>query len=244
MISDKKPIDSKTDKNVVYDLSAGIVLPLDRTMPKSVTHYNEYSFETHDIKPKWEEFIPTDHVLRKECLTYPEHANMYYPYALTFTFNATYMKDKPPLEQWELFETKFYQWIALFKKRMIAVQNHRDFLAYEVYPELTKSGTVHAHGLFYYSSNYDATRIVMSKAWVDKTKKDCGTTLTAMKKKTPNGYDYAFDKCHNVTSWRKYITKEHPKYVKQQCLMIVEPSMEMVNMTYEEYLRSISDRMN
>lgn len=220
---EKKPIDSDNEDEIVYP-SRGVVLSLDRTMPpESVSSHKIYNIKTHSIDTVWKDFIPSEHVIRFENARHIDYQKDCHPYALTFTFNAEFMRNKSPLEQWEIFEKKFNEWKALFLRRSVALQNHRQFIAFEVYPELTKQNIVHCHGLFYYNSGYENIRTIMSKAWVDKTRKDCGTSLSAMKKKTPKGYDYAFDKCHNVTSWRKYITKEHPEYVEKPCLTILPP---------------------
>lgn len=219
---EKNPIDSENEDEVIHP--GGVVLSLDRTMPpESVTHYDVYNMNTCSIDTVWKEFIPTDHVIRFENARHSDILKDCHPFALTFTFNAEFMRNKSPLEQWGIFEKKFEEWKALFLRRAVALQNDRYFIAYEVYPELTKNNTLHAHGLFYYNSGYPNIANIMAKAWVDKTRKDCGTSLTAMKKKTPKGYDYAFAKCNNVESWRKYITKEHPEYLGKPCLTILPP---------------------
>lgn len=208
-------------KNLITsDISGGLVLSLDRTMPpESVTYNDTYNMNTGRIHREWSHFDATQHCI-KSYATRGEYPKDCYAYALTFTFNAKGMSHKPPLEQWIIFETEFDKWKSLFSRRMSALSNNKYFIAYEVYPELTKDGVIHAHGLFYYNIGYENTRTIMAKAWVDRTK-IYGNKMSAMKKKNVRGgYDYAFDKCKNVTKWREYITKEHSNHTDDPCLVI------------------------
>lgn len=149
-----------------------------------------------------------------------------YPYAVTFTFNRENMAHIDEYGQWDIFCHAFDKWKSLFLKRMTALASNRYFIAYEVYPEFTEAGTLHAHGLIYYSSNYyQAVGKIMAKAWVDKTKQ-YGTKMSAQRKKNAKGgYDNAFDGCSNVASWRKYITKCHPQHSMHSCLTIVDDTL-------------------
>lgn len=158
------------------------------------------------IKPP---FIMEDHCIR---MTGTDDKNCY-PFAVTFTFNAEHMKSRDLHIQWSIFTDMFSKWKSLFLKRMKAVFDDRRIIAYEIYPELTKQGVLHYHGLIYFNSNYQAVARVMCKAWVDRTRKDFGTSMYAMKKGGHNGHtNYAFALCTNVQSWRAYITKEHSYY--------------------------------
>lgn len=150
-----------------------------------------------------------------------------YPYAVTFTFNSESMQTKSHSQQWSIFTGLFDKWKSLFLKRMNSLCDTRYIECYEIYPELTKSDTIHAHGLLYFNSNYySAVSKIMTKTWVDKTKM-YGNRMIAQKKANNRGnYDYAFDHCNNVISWRKYITKEHSQYTGTPCLMIVEDTMD------------------
>ena len=78
----------------------------------------------------------------------------------------------------------------------------------EIHCELTKQGLVHAHGLLWYDDVglYQSVYLLLATAWA----KVSGGKVKAMSKYNPaNGKtDYAFDKCNNVESWKKYIRKE------------------------------------
>jgi len=203
---------------MIHEIDTEVITPkassplLDRTTSKNTIVYD------FDTMCATREFIPWKNCLRLE----KEISDLQdcYAYALTFTFNSEHMKDKSPFTQWELFKETFDKWKSLFLKRMGALCNSRYIISYEIYPELTKSGIIHAHALLYYNSNYQNIRTIMSKCWVDKAKK-YGVKMSAMKKKTASGYDYAFDKCNNVDSWRKYITKEHSRYADKPALQVI-----------------------
>jgi len=202
---------------MIHEIDSEVVIPkselslLDRTTSKNSLIYN---FETCSAT---RDFQPWKHCLRLERQV--SDLQDCFPYALTFTFNAENMKERSPFSQWELFKEVFDKWKSLFLKRMGALCNERYIISYEIYPELTKSGIIHAHALLYYNSNYQNIRTIMSKCWVDKAK-SFGVKMSAMKKKTIHGYDYAFDRCNNVDSWRKYITKEHVRYADKPALQI------------------------
>jgi len=198
-------------EEIVYSERAESLL--DRTTPKNRTII--YDFDTLRVEPV---FHPRENSIRLNAVV--SDLQDCYPWALTFTFNAEVMKDKSPFIQWEIFKITFDKWKSLFLKRMNALCNTRYIISYEIYPELTKCGIIHAHALLYYNSNYANIRTIMAKTWVDKAKQ-YGVRLSAMKKKDPSGaFNYAFDKCNNVTSWRKYITKEHPQYADRPALLI------------------------
>lgn len=149
------------------------------------------------------------------------------PYAVTFTYNADIMLDlvkdynDPVTRQWSWFQYDFNAWLNLFKRRCKSVADGTYVACYEIYPELTKAGVLHAHGLIYINNRYPAIAHIMSKAWVDKTRKK-GNSMLAMKKKNyRNSYDYAFAICNDVAKWRQYITKEHGDEI--HCLQYDEP---------------------
>ena len=198
-------------EEIVYSL--GAESSLDRTTPK-----NSVSIYDFDTQCDQRVFHPRENCLRLSAVV--SDLQDCYPWALTFTFNAEVMKSKSPFTQWEIFKDTFVKWKILFIKRMNALCNTRYIISYEIYPELTKSGIIHAHALLYYNSNYANIRTIMAKTWVDKAKQ-YGVRLSSMKKKDPSGaYNYAFDKCNNVQSWRKYITKEHPEYADNPAIII------------------------
>lgn len=156
-----------------------------------------------------------DFKLGNYCLKREGHSGKdCYAYAVTFAYNSKMMKDKLLSEQWYIFVQHFDQWKLLFLRRMNVMDNKdRAIISYEIYPEVTKEGTIHAHGIIYYTSNYyESISHIMAKAWVDKTRK-YGNKLVAQRKVNHKGsYDYAFGKCNSIVSWRKYITKEHPRH--------------------------------
>lgn len=165
-----------------------------------------YDMENARIK---DVFVLSQQSLRKMRITsFPAD---YHPYAVTFTFNGDYVKYIRIPNQWRVFCKLFEQWSKSFIRRMKALHNDREIQCYELYPERTKNGTLHVHGLIYYNSSYySGVSKIMSKAWVDLTKKRYGTSLNAQRRKNQKGgYDNAFDKCNNVKAWREYITKEY-----------------------------------
>jgi hypothetical protein len=207
--------------------SIGHASSLDRSMaPRSGQSLIDkksftYRMETADVTNDWEEQFELSENNLRSCLS-ASLPHQYFPYAVTFTFNSKCVTQSVP-RQWSEFTHLYTLWMKRFMRRMICTNDTRVIGAYEVYPELTHRGVLHAHGLIWFTSNYfEATGATMTKAWVELTKK-MGASMTAMKKKNDKGgYDYAFAKCNNVDKWRKYITKEHPQYYPKPCLKIID----------------------
>jgi len=147
-------------------------------------------------------------------------------FACTFTFNTNtvfkkvqeisyYKNGKPkkslkeilliniePELQWDYMKSQILGWrMKLSSKYKIT------FRQFEIYPEFTKNGLIHAHGLMYsdskgYASGYS---LMMASVWSSINKLDLRATwsINFQGKK-----DYAFAICNNVEKWYDYITKE------------------------------------
>lgn len=148
------------------------------------------------------------------------------PFACTFTFNTNtvfkklteisyYKNGNPkkvlkeillinvsPEQQWNYMVSQILGWrIKLSSKYKIT------FRQFEIYPEFTKNGLIHAHGLLYsdskgYASGYS---LMMASVWSSMNKLDLRATwsINYQGKK-----DYAFAVCNNVEKWTEYIRKE------------------------------------
>jgi len=106
-------------------------------------------------------------------------------------------------EQWYYLKSQIIGW--MFK---LQSKHGISFRQYQVYPEFTKNGLIHAHGLFYstahgYSTGYS---LMMASVWSSLNKSDLRATwsINYQGKK-----DYAFALCNNVSKWTEYIQKEY-----------------------------------
>lgn len=209
-----------------FDDKARGILPLDRSMPPKTAPTHSEPWEEY-YKETFKDISTADVKLSSQLTT--ETPSYYTPYAVTFTYNAEVLKgllkdeQKPIAKQWQWFQNDFNSWLNLFRRRCKAIADGTYIACYEIYPELTKAGILHAHGLIYINNKYPSISHIMSKAWVDKTRKKGNSMLAMRKKNHRSTYDYAFAICNNVSRWREYITKEQPWCLEDHCLAPADP---------------------
>lgn len=202
------------------------ILSLDRSMPPKTASIDNEPWEEY-YKQSFKDISTSDVRLISQMSI--EDATYYTPYAVTFTYNADYIleriKDdtKPINTQWQWFQEDFTTWMNLFRRRCKSVADGTNIGCYEIYPELTKAGVLHAHGLIYINNKYPSISHIMTKAWIDKTRRKGNSMLSTKKKNYRDSYDYAFSICNSVPKWREYITKEQPHMLDNPCLTISEP---------------------
>lgn len=208
-----------------FDDKARGILPLDRSMPPQTASSPDVWDEYY--KESFKDISTADVRMSSHFAT--DNPTYYTPYAVTFTYNAEILsgllenEPRPIAKQWQWFQNDFNSWINLFRRRCKAVADGTHIACYEIYPELTKAGILHAHGLIYINNKYPSISHIMSKAWVDKTRKKGNSMLAMRKKNYRNSYDYAFAICNNVPSWRQYITKEQSDCLQNHCLAPADP---------------------
>lgn len=115
------------------------------------------------------------------------------------------VRDMSPQVQWNHMQELIDKW-----RNRLETKFRLHFMQYEIYPELTQKGLIHAHGLLYHDCcNYVGGRCAIFAAewcYISKGSVRATTKINHMGK-----IDYAFAKCSNVESWKKYITKEFVK---------------------------------
>jgi len=153
------------------------------------------------------------------------------PYAFTFTFPSdlvpsirephvnrrgelvesyikTPMGELPFNVQWKYFLKLFKVWVNRLNNKLLGKQIC--FQKWDIYPELTKQGVIHAHGLFYINSMYySGVSDICAMTWANVSK---AKQHAMIKSNGKGGYDKAFDKCTNIESWTKYITKGYEQW--------------------------------
>lgn len=151
------------------------------------------------------------------------------PYAVTFTYpknyifsvekimdttdgrmilidKINYLKDCSHCVQWDQFKKDFDKWLILLKRQLAICPNNRNISRMMFFPEHTKEGQIHVHGLINMNNNYySAVSDKMALAWHKVTNTDIRSSI-----KYKNGFvDKAFDRCNDVNKWIQYITKEN-----------------------------------
>jgi len=122
---------------------------------------------------------------------------------LTESYIKTPMSELPFDVQWKYFLKLFKVWVNKLNNKLLG--KTICFQKWDVYPELTKQGVLHAHGLFYINSMYySGVSDICAITWCNVSK--CKQYAT-IKQNVKGGYDKAFDKCSNIESWTKYISK-------------------------------------
>lgn len=148
------------------------------------------------------------------------------PYAFTFTFPSDLVPSirephvnrkgqlveayiKTPMGelsfdvQWRYFLKLFKVWVNRLNNKLLG--KSVAFQGFEIYPELTKQGVLHAHGLFYINSMYfSGVSDICAMTWCNVSK--C-KQYSQIKTNKMGKVDKAFDKCTNTESWKKYISK-------------------------------------
>lgn len=157
------------------------------------------------------------------------------PYAITFTLPTDYMIDincSPKVScrdyrllisqlrhvQVKFMELRIGEWLKRFKRLMRMTNDRFDIHSYEIYHEFTAKGQIHSHGLLLCNNNYTtATSNAMADLWVKVNPGRKGLFSAVKKCSMGYGRNKAFDKCNNILSWRKYITKESIKWANKPC---------------------------
>lgn len=160
------------------------------------------------------------------------------PYAITFTLPSEYMmdvndavrvrlrdyqkvKEQPRHRQVSFMNSRIEEWAKKFQRTMKGMNKYFYIHSFEMYHEFTQQGIIHTHGLLLCNNNYfGTTSDIMANLWVatNQGRKDL---FTGVKKSALKRFkDHAFDKCNNITSWRKYITKESPEWSSKPCYYV------------------------
>lgn len=113
-----------------------------------------------------------------------------------------YLKDIPQKEQFYYFKDMFNKMNErLYKKFNFFI------IGFELYPEFTKAGLIHIHGMLWFQpEGWAIGRChAIASEWVRLTK----GTLRALMKHNANGTtDYAIAPCQDIEAWMQYAKKE------------------------------------
>lgn len=113
------------------------------------------------------------------------------------------VRDMSQSVQWSHLHGLIDKWL-----HRLATKFRFYFHHYQIYPEFTKNGLIHAHGLLYHDcGGYVSGRCaIFASEWcyISKSSIRATTKYNAFGK-----IDYAFAKCTNVPKWLEYIEKEY-----------------------------------
>jgi len=114
--------------------------------------------------------------------------------------------DAPQAIQWSIFKQHFMKLCERVYKK-----HYMNVFGYEIYPEFTKKGLIHCHGVLWIRG--DGWLIGKSHAlaneWARITK---GNMKSQISYNADGTADYAFAPCKDIDAWLKYSKKEYNKY--------------------------------
>ena len=119
------------------------------------------------------------------------------------TAKELYLIDQEQMRQWRYF-------IELYNRLVSRVQtkHYINIFAWELYPEFTKQGLIHVHGLLWFRSEgwgVGKSHAVASE-WARLTK---GSMRAYISHNANGTTSYAIAPCKDVEQWRKYSSKEY-----------------------------------
>lgn len=111
--------------------------------------------------------------------------------------------DAPQAMQWQVFKGLFIKLCERVYKK-----HYMNIFGYEIYPEFTKKGLIHCHGILWIRG--EGWLIGKSHALANEWARISKGNMKSQISYNANGTaDYAFAPCRNLDEWRKYCMKEY-----------------------------------